>query len=188
MMWLEILLIVLAVAVLVLIAMWVVSARRLDALHRGVIQSRVAACDALAVRSATAERLANANILDAAGSVLLAEAAHHARSLSHTPIVEDGLEGPPRALGDVPDRREVESNLSRTLRAVLAGLDVADLTDEERELLEQLETSRSAVRISRRMHNSRVDQVRRLRSRFLVGVLRMAGTAALPQPVDLDDD
>lgn len=181
----------LSVIVLVILGLgtyWIMVARRLDRLHRFVIASRTTLSDTLAHRARISHRVAQEGLLDLAGSVLLHEASARATELSYAPLVEDGLEGTPRQVDNSSDRRQVESALSRTLREVLREIDREDLTPEESVSLEQLQHSREAVRIARRMHNLRVDQVRRVREKRIVRWLRMAGTASMPIPVDLDDE
>lgn len=181
----EALLIILTVLVLAAVIVWIRTARRLDRLHRSVIQYRTTLADALATRSALSKELSQTGVLDVAASVLLAEAAMDAVAASSQPVVEDGLEGPAREMGD--DRCAIESRLSRTLRAVTNDVEV-DETSEYYGLWTDLCQSRRNVRLARRFHNTRVDQTRRVREKNWVRFARMAGTAAMPAPVDLDDE
>lgn len=181
----ETILIVLAILLFVAIIIWVRTARRLDRLHRSVIQYRTTLSDALATRSALSRDLSQTGVLDVAASMLLAEAAMDAVAASSQPVVEDGLEGPPREVGH--DRCAIESRLSRTLRAVTNEVEVEE-SSEHYDLWAELCQSRRNVRLARRFHNTRVDQTRRVREKNWVRFAKMAGTAAMPAPVDLDDE
>src|SRR5215467_15972410 len=90
-------LVVAAVAILVVYVSW--RAGRLDRLHNRLDAARAALDAALVRRSSVALELASSGLLDPATSLLLAGAAHDARSAS--------------------DNREMpESDLTRALRAV----------------------------------------------------------------------
>ena len=168
---------------------WIVNARRLDRLHRTVIQSRLSLNEALTQRANAATEFAASGALDVASAILLANAAQLALAESHRPVAVDGLEdGPGHRSLSRGDRATAESNLSRTLRLVLDGLELEELTEEQRAGYEALEEGRAAVKLTRRFHNAFVDQARRLRSNSIVRLARMAGGAPLPQPVDMDDE
>src|SRR5215475_14338530 len=128
-------LIVVAVAVLGVYISW--RAGRLDRLHARVDAARFALDAALVRRSSIALELASSGLLDPATSMLLAGAAHDARSPS--------------------DAREIqESDLTRALRAVfgqpgfralLAGREGAE------ELLSELESASHQVFLARKFDN-----------------------------------
>src|ERR1700756_3044548 len=97
-----------AILVLVVVAMMGVyiswRAGRLDRLHARPEAARFALDAALLPRSSTTLGLASSGVLDPATSVLLAEAAHDARSAQ-------------------PGRELAESDLTRALRAVFSQPD-----------------------------------------------------------------
>lgn len=167
---------------------WVRTARRLDDLHRTVLQSRAMLNDALAIRARAATTFSACRALDMAGAILLAEAAAEATEGEHFPLVDDSLDIRPAPKRDMVDRRLLESNLSRTLRLVLEELPEEELNEEQTEALRELQEAREDVRLARRFHNTKVDQARRLRRESLVRLTRMAGRAGLPEPVDMDDE
>jgi hypothetical protein len=165
--------IILAVAVLALVGVYISwRAGRLDRLHARLEAARFALDAALLRRSSVALELASSGMLDPATSVLLAGAAHDARSAA------------------VPGREMAESDLTRALRAVfgqpgfralLAGRDGAE------ELLGELESAAHQVFLARKFYNDAVTATRRARRRWLVMLLRLAGTAPMPEFFDIDD-
>jgi len=162
-------LIVVAVAVLGVYISW--RAGRLDRLHARVDAARFALDAALVRRSSIALELASSGLLDPATSMLLAGAAHDARSPS--------------------DAREIqESDLTRALRAVfgqpgfralLAGREGAE------ELLSELESASHQVFLARKFYNDAVAVTRVARRRWLALLLRLAGSAPMPEFFEIDD-
>lgn len=187
--WGTMLLIALAVVLVIFALIWIISARRLDRLHRTVIQSRLTLNEALTQRASAAAQFAADGSLDVAGAILLDDAARVVLAESHQPITTDRLEdGPGHRRIPRGDRLTLESNLSRTLRLVLEGLEADELVGERRKHFEELEDARENVKLARRFHNAFVDQTRRLRANRIVRWARMAGGAPMPGPVDLDDE
>lgn len=192
-----------------LLATWVVlgAARRLDRLHRRVLDSR-ATLNAQLVRRATAALdLAMSGVLDPVSSVLVAEAAREA--LDHVPAeptpteapprdgggwpprARDPLEGGPWDEGEAVDQAMAESELSRVLRAALGGpADRAALAAVEGadEPMSRLDREWYRVQLARRFHNDAVVQVRRIRAKSYVRLLRLAGRAPVPQTFEMDDE
>lgn len=185
-------LIVIAALVVIAGLVWIITARRLDRLHRTVIQSRLTLNEALAHRAATAADFAACGVLDVAGAILLADAAQVALGQTHAPLSLDGLEDGPghkrQRRDNGEDRSTTESNLSRTLRLVLDGVEHEEMDPEQQKRLDLLQESREDVKLSRRFHNAFVDQARRLRTNWVVRLGHMAGGAPMPQPVDMDDE
>lgn len=173
-------------------------AARVDRLHRTVLRSRVTLDAQLARRAAAASELAACGALDPAEALAVTDVALRAADAAPGGVVADGLEGFPEA--DVltgadardaaADRGLVESELSRTLRAVLGEpADRAELAADPRaaEPLERLEHAWYRLQLARRFHNAHVEQVRRLRTDPVVRVFHLAGRAPLPEPFDMDD-
>ena len=188
--WTGVALSVLAALLIIFGAVWILNARRLDRLHRTVIQSRLTLNEALTQRATAAADFASSRALDVAGAILLNDAARLALEQSHHPMTSDGLEDGPghRRAPSTEDRISLESDLSRTLRLVLDGLEIDELTDEQRKSLARLDDTRENVKLARRFHNAFVDQTRRLRGNRIVRMARMAGGAPMPRPVDMDDE
>ncbi|WP_182353543.1 hypothetical protein [Flaviflexus huanghaiensis] len=184
--------IIAAAVLLILAVIWVLTARRLDRLHRTVIQSRLTLNEALTQRATASAEFAACGALDVASVILLADAAQNALAQSHQPIASDGLEAGPGyrhvSRDSDDDRLMLESNLSRTLRLVHDGLDEDELSTVQQKAHDILEDTRENVRLARRFHNAFVDQTRRLRVNPFVRAARMAGGAPMPRPVDMDDE
>lgn len=151
-------------------------ATRLDRLHTRVETARAALDAALLRRGAVALELAASGLLDPAASLLLADAAHHARSASQA------------------DRQRAESDLSQALRAVLTPSgDGTRAEPVERsapgaaELVEEIGVAARGVVIAHRFHGEAVRLTRAARRRPLCRWLRLAGTAPLPTCLDIDD-
>jgi hypothetical protein len=146
-------------------------AGRLDRLHARLETARAALDAALVRRSSVALELASCGLLDPATSLLLAGAAHDARSAS--------------------DARELpESDLTRALRAALGqpGF-LATLTGREdaAEMLAELEGAAHQVFLARKFYNDAVAATRTARRRWLVRLFHLAGGAALPEFFEIDD-
>ena len=147
-------------------------AGRLDRLHARVDGARAALDAALVRRSSVALELAACGLLDPATSLLLAGAAHDARSA-----------GEPNELA--------ESDLTRALRAVLSQPDFRASLDgqgsEAGELLDELESAAHQVFLARKFYNDAVAATQAARRRWLARVLGLAGGAPLPAFFEIDD-
>lgn len=178
------------VALVLLAAAWYLSyaASRLDRLHAKV-EGAVSALDAQLVRRAEATlELATSGAVDPATSLLLADAASEALERhTHHPLSHDLLDGQTFA-----GREGTETNLTETLRAALTEGTVQQLRSDAESAgaagLGRVESSALRVQLARRFHNDAVREVRRVRAKKVVRLFRLAGHAALPQPVDFDDD
>lgn len=192
------LLLILVIAVIVVAAMAIYSARKLDSLNTAVTKSRKLLENALLARSHSAYDVATGDVLDIAGAVVLADAAQEASEAAIYPIVDDGLDSlnlsaqDGSEYGDLgakrdgarPDRLSIESELSRALRLTVDELDEG----ADSPLLDRLEQNRQTVRLARRFHNNHVAQARRVRRSPIVRILRLHGSAPEPRTVDLDDE
>lgn len=183
------------VAVLLAVALgWVLwlLAARVDRLHRKVLRSRATLEVQLAQRAAAAHELALCGALDPVESVLVADVAQRATATAPERVVADGLEGEDDVevvRGDV-DRSLVESELSRTLRAVLEARAASEpLADDPLagEPLRRLDAAWYRLELARRFHNAHVAEVRRLRANPAVRILHLAGRAPMPLTFDMDD-
>ena len=204
--WSEIAVVV--VVVLAVLVWWVwVAASRLDRLHRKVGASRSVVETQLTRRATAAAGLATSGLLDPVSSVLVGEAAWAALGAEGATGRSDGppellallLSDPrgsaDRALSspsavDEEERGLVESDLSATLREVLAEPDeVAALRSEPGgdELLDALSSAWYRAEIARRFHNEAVLQTQRVRRGRLVRLLRLAGHAPERRTLELDD-
>ncbi|MCW2937678.1 MAG: hypothetical protein JWN00_663 [Actinomycetia bacterium] len=162
---------VLAVALLVLFGMYAFwRAGRLDRLHVRLETARAGLDAALVRRAAVALELAASRLLDPATSLLLATAAHEARTADN-------------------ERREfAESDLSRALRAVVDQPGFRPgLGDRADALLDELETAAQKVAFARRFFNDAVATIRTARRRMMARALPLAGRAQLPEFFEIDD-
>ncbi len=164
--------VIVAVAVAILVGVYVSwRAGRLDRLHARVETARAALDAALVRRSSVALELAASGVLDPATSLLLAGAAHDARTV-----------GEPNELA--------ESDLTRALRAALGqpGFRGA-LAERGRgdDLLAELEAAAQQVFLARKFYNDAVAVTRAARRRWLARILRLAGGAPRPEFFEIDD-
>jgi hypothetical protein len=83
-----------------------------------------------------------------------------------------------------------ESDLTRALRAVFSQPDFRTLLagqESAEELLTELESASHQVFLARKFYNDAVAVTRVARQRWLVVVLRLAGTAPPPEFFEIDD-
>jgi hypothetical protein len=146
-------------------------AGRIDRLHARLDAAGAALDAALVRRSSIALEFAASGFLDPATSLLLAGAAHEARSADKA-------------------REMPESDLTRALRAAFsqpgfrASLEGRDGAEE---LLTEVETAAHRVFLARKFYNGAVDTTRAARRRWLARALRLAGGAPLPEFFEIDD-
>ncbi|TQL04252.1 hypothetical protein [Cellulomonas sp. SLBN-39] len=204
--WSELAVVVVLVVGLLLWLVWV-RASRLDRLHRKVGASRAVVETQLVRRATVAAELATSGLLDPVSSVVVGEAAWAALAASGTgrdvprgPL-PDGLlallDGDGDGIPDVvpgaavPGRRgAVESELSAALREVLDDADEVDALAAEPAgdaLLAALGAAWYRVQLARRFHNEAVAQTQRVRHGAVVRLLRLAGHAAEPETLEMDD-
>ncbi|HEY8479319.1 MAG TPA: hypothetical protein VIL71_05750 [Spirillospora sp.] len=162
------------VAVVFLVGVYVSwRATRLDRLHVRVETARAALDAALVRRAAVTLELAASRLLDPATSLVLATAAHEART------------------ADADNREFAESDLSRALRAAVEqpgfAANLADRGAAEG-VLEELSAAAAKVAYARRFYNDAVAQARAARRKLLVRVLPLHGRAPLPDFFEIDDD
>jgi hypothetical protein len=185
--------VVLAAVVLALVVVGVgcvVRARRLDRLHRRTDAARAGLADALEWRGQVALRVADLLAAGAPGERSIRGRgssprpghrdveALRAAARSTIATVSAGLRTPGAA---PPDRAEVAANsLTRRLAeiepAALSAQQVAELADAEQ-----------GVVLARRVYNDAVRDTLALRSRRLVRLLRLAGTAPPPVYFEIAD-
>jgi hypothetical protein len=147
-------------------------AGRLDRLHIRLETAQAALDAALLRRAAVCLELAGSRILDPATSLVLAAAAHEARTAG-------------------PDEREhAESDLSKTLRAVVDQERFRERLAEHpigSALLEELDTAVAKVVYSRRFFNNAVEVTRTAQRRWLARTFRLAGHTPYPTFFEIDD-
>ncbi|TDC70450.1 hypothetical protein E1200_05390 [Actinomadura sp. GC306] len=162
------------IAVVFLVGVYVSwRATRLDRLHVRVETARAGLDAALVRRAAAALELAASRLLDPATSLVLATAAHEARTA--------GAE----------HREFAESDLSRALRAVFDQPGFAGALAESgagEGVLDELSAAAAKVAYARRFYNDAVAQARTARRKLLIRVLPLAGRAPLPDFFEIDDD
>jgi len=166
-----------ALAMAVVIA-WYVSygAARLDRLHARV-EGALSVLDAQLVRRAEATlELANCGALDAASALMLAGAA------------SDSLEA---ETADQSSREAIESDLTQALELALGQEALRRLRADEAvgaPVLQRVAAANQRVELARRFLNDAVTDVRRVRRKPGVRLLRLAGHADLPQTFEINDE
>lgn len=164
------------VAIMIVSALYLsYTAGRLDRLHRKIDTARLALDGQLLRRSAVALELASSGVLDPATSVLLADAAHRARTAHDDDDVA---------------RAGAESALTSALEAALADPDdVAELRTDPlaAALLEELDASVRRVALARRFLNDAVRGCQLVHRHRAVRWFRLAGHTPLPATMEMDD-
>jgi len=169
--------ILVAIALAVLVA-WYISygAARLDRLHTRV-EGALSVLDAQLVRRAEATlELANCGALDAASALILAGAA------------SDSLEAD---TADQSSREAIESDLTQALELALGTEALRRLRADAgvgAPVLQRVGAANQRVQLARRFLNDAVTDVRRVRRKPAVRLLRLAGHAELPQTFEIDDE
>ena len=156
------------------------TAGRLDALHKRIDTAELALDAHLLRRSSVALELATRGLLDPAGAIVVAEAAHVARTAADGDIQDPG---------HASRRARAESALSHALDATLDQEEIEEVLAAPggAELMEELAASARRVQLSRRFLNDAVRACVQLRNQRMVRVFRLAGHASWPRAVDLDD-
>jgi hypothetical protein len=167
---------ILVVAVVAMIV-WRLStlAGRLDRLHHRIELADASLDAQLARRARATEALGTSGLLDPSSSIVLALAASNSRNASSASPVDRGI---------------AESELSRDLREVLGDQEAVDYlrsTPEGEEILTDLAYAANQVALSRRFRNDGVQATRLLRSGVIVRVFHLAGSAPMPQMMEMDD-
>lgn len=189
------LLVVIAVAVIalgVVAGFAITRARRLDRLHQRILASRDSLSRLLLRRASEADLLSRSVGLENSG---LADAARAYIQDGGDQLTTDGLDrrtGAQRQ-GDrveVATRLERASALSRAIRETLTPEERARIASDPQASarLEALDATCYRIELTRNVHNVDVSGVRALRSARMVKLLRLAGHAPIPEPIDFDDD
>jgi hypothetical protein len=169
------------------------SASRLDRLHHRVEGARAALDAQLVRRAEAAVELATSGALDPASGLLLADAAARAlESGEHggadEPAEQNGHGGPGRGVAGGAARERAESDLTRALRATVTP-DLAVASDPRiAALLARLATTGHRAQLARRFLNGAVTDAGRVRGKWVVRWVRLAGTAPMPETFEMDDD
>lgn len=153
-----------AVSVVVISLILIRYARRVDRLHRRVVQAKATLDHALSQRRSLVRSLVEHPDFDSAARQRLA------------------------SLLDVAEQHPSEANesaLSRALREERSAVMEVE-TVGYGEGNDVSEVSRQLA-MARRFHNQEVEQVRRIRARMIVRVFHLAGRAQLPDTYDMDD-
>lgn len=185
--------IVLAVMALAVVAgIAITRARRLDRLHQRILASRDSLSRLLLRRASEADLLSRSAGLENSG---LADAARAYIQDGGDQLTTDGLDRRTAAQRqgdrvDVATRLERASALSRAIRETLTPEERARIASDPGAgaRLEALDATCYRIELTRNVHNVDVAGVRALRSARMVKLLRLAGHAPIPEPIDFDDD
>lgn len=170
--------IVLIIVVLGLFGLYLsMTAGRLDALHKRIDTAELSLDAQLLRRSSVALELATSGLLDPAGAIVLAEAAHTARTTADG----DG--------SHMSEREQAETELTLALDATLDPEEVAEVRQAPggSDLVDELAASARRVELSRRFLNDAVRACAQLREQRMVRWFRLAGHTPWPRAVELDD-
>ncbi len=161
----------LLIALALLISIWYLTftATRLDRLHHRVETSWANLDVLLQKRAAVALEIAHSDIADPASSVLLTAAAYQARD------------------ANIQNRSQAESGLSGALGLLLEDSEhLATAADSA--LLTELSGLTDKIRIGIAIHTDAVSRTQMVRSKFVVRLFRLAGTAPLPITYEFETD
>ena len=190
--WLLVAIALAVIALGVVSAFAITRARRLDRLHQRILASRDSLSRLLLRRASEADLLSRSVGLENSG---LADAARAYIQDGGDQLTTDGLDRRTAAQrqGDrveVAARLERASALSRAIRETLTLEERARIASDSQASarLEALDATCYRIELTRNVHNVDVAGVRALRSARMVKLLRLAGHAPIPEPIDFDDD
>ena len=190
--WLLVAIALAVIALGVVSAFAITRARRLDRLHQRILASRDSLSRLLLRRASEADLLSRSVGLENSG---LADAARAYIQDGGDQLTTDGLDRRTAAQrqGDrveVATRLERASALSRAIRETLTPEERARIASDPQASarLEALDATCYRIELTRNVHNVDVAGVRVLRSARMVKLLRLAGHAPIPEPIDFDDD
>ena len=190
--WLLVAIAVAVIALGVVAGFAITCARRLDRLHQRILASRDSLSRLLLRRASEADLLSRSVGLENSG---LADAARAYIQDGGDQLTTDGLDRRTAAQrqGDrveVATRLERASALSRAIRETLTPEERARIVSDPQASarLEALDATCYRIELTRNVHNVDVAGVRALRSARMVKLLRLAGHAPIPEPIDFDDD
>jgi hypothetical protein len=160
----------LAVLIALLIAWYLTfTATRLDRLHHRVETSWANLDVLLQKRAAVALEIAHSDIADPASSMLLTAASYQARD------------------ANIQNRSQAESGLSGALGLLLEDSQhLATAADSA--LLTELSGLTDKIRVAIALHTDAVGRSQMVRSKFIVRLFRLAGTAPLPITYEFESD
>ena len=190
--WLLVAIVFAVIALGVVVGFAITRARRLDRLHQRILASRDSLSRLLLRRASEADLLTRSVGLENSG---LADAARAYIQDGGDQLTTDGLDRRTAAQrqGDrveVATRLERASALSRAIRETLIPDERARIASDPlaSARLEALDATCYRIELTRNVHNVDVAGVRALRSARMVKLLRLAGHAPIPEPIDFDDD
>lgn len=190
--WLLLAIVFAVIALGVVAGFAITRARRLDRLHQRILASRDSLSRLLLRRASEADLLSRSAGLENSG---LADAARAYIQDEGDQLTTDGLDRRTAAQrqGDrveVAARLERASALSRAIRETLTLEERARIASDSQASarLEALDATCYRIELTRNVHNVDVAGVRALRSARMVKLLRLAGHAPIPEPIDFDDD
>ncbi|EFF79136.1 hypothetical protein [Schaalia odontolytica] len=190
--WLLVAIVFAVIALGVVAGFAITRARRLDRLHQRILASRDSLSRLLLRRASEADLLTRSVGLENSG---LADAARAYIQDGGDQLTTDGLDRRTAAQRqgnrvEVATRLERASALSRAIRETLIPDERARIASDPQASarLEALDATCYRIELTRNVHNVDVAGVRALRSARMVKLLRLAGHAPIPEPIDFDDD
>lgn len=171
--------IVAGVSVLVVLALLglylSMTAGRLDRLHTRIDASRLTLTSHLLRRSSVALELSTSGLLDPVSSVVIADAAHLARTAQ-----DEGSLGWARAESDLTAALDAAFEDPEDVEILMGNLVGA-------ELLAELSATSVRIGLSRRFLNDAVRACRQVRAKRLVRWFHLAGHTDMPTTFEMDD-
>jgi len=143
------------------------SANRLDRLHHRVETSWANLDSILQRRAAIAQEIAHLVEIDPASNLILTSAARQARD------------------ADISERSEAESGLSQALRLLR---DESDIPHLHPQICEELDQVSERLRVAIAIHQEAVQSTTNRRSKLLIRLFRLAGSAPLPITYPFEDE
>ena len=190
--WVLVAIVLVLVALAISVGAAISRARRLDRLHQRIIASRDALSRLLLRR---ASLLAQTAPFNGGGAEVMRDVARASIHDDGDQLTTDGLDRRTTASrrGDrveVAARLERASALSRAIRDTLTPEVRCSITSDPQAAarLKALDATCYRIELTRNVHNVDVAGVRALRSARMVKLLRLAGRAPIPEPIDFDDD
>lgn len=143
------------------------SATRLDRLHHRVETSWANLDSILQRRAAIAQEIAHLHEIDPASNLILTSAARQARE------------------AEIAERSGAESGLSQALRLLR---DESDIPHIHPEVFEELDQISERLKVAIALHQEAVRATTKRRSKLVIKLFRLAGSAPLPITYPFEDE
>jgi len=184
--WSEIAFVIVFVIAVIALILWRTAAR-IDKLHRKVVASRTTLDNQLLRRAGASVELAALQLLDPTSAVMLAQSGYQIIDNSNAPLE---LAAAMKIAAIDHTRERDESELSANLRQIFPDQSAVDIVQNDsigNQVLTNLAAAWYRATLARRFYNQAVADARASRRHWWVRAFRLAGHAALPETMELDD-